>query len=79
MIPTEEYLERIGKVQQEMQERNLDLLVTYSSECESANSRYLADFWPFFDFDGVAIPVEGEAVLLTGGPESLEFASDFRR
>jgi Xaa-Pro aminopeptidase len=77
MIPKEEYLERIGKVQQEMKERNLDLLVTYSSECESANSRYLADFWPFFDFDGVAIPVEGEAVLLTGGPESLDFAQRF--
>lgn len=79
MIPKEEYLERIRKVQQEMKKKNLDLLVTYSSECESANSRYLADFLPFFDFAGVAIPASGEAVLLTGGPESLEFARRFSK
>ena len=79
MIPKEEYSKRIENIQQEMKEKKLDLIVTYSCECESANSRYLADFWPFFDFAGVAIPAEGEAVLLTGGPESLEFAERFSK
>ena len=79
MIPKEEYRQRVEKVQEEMRKRELDLIVTYSSECESANSRYLADFWPFFDFSGVVIPVEGEAILLTGGPESLEFAKQFSK
>ncbi len=79
MIPREEYRQRIEKVQEEMGKAKLDLIVTYSSECESANSRYLTDFWPFFDFSGVAIPVDGEAVLLTGGPESLVFARQFSK
>ena len=79
MIPREEYRQRIEKIQEEMRRAKLDLIVTYSSECESANSRYLTDFWPFFDFSGVAIPVNGEAVLLTGGPESLLFARQFSK
>jgi Xaa-Pro aminopeptidase len=79
MIPKEEYRKRIENVQKEMKDRGLDLIVVYSSECESANSRYLADFWPFFDFAGAAIPAEGEALLLTGGPESLEFAEKFSK
>lgn len=74
MIPKEEYRKRIENVQKEMKESGLDLIVVYSSECESANSRYLADFWPFFDFAGATIPAEGEARFITGGPESLEFA-----
>jgi len=78
-IPDLEYAERIKRVQERMVKDDLDLLVVYSSECESANVRYLADFWPTFDFAGVLIPREGEAVLLTGGPESLDFAKKFSR
>ena len=33
-----------------MQKANLDVIVTYSSESEASSSRYLAGFWPFFDF-----------------------------
>ena len=39
-----------------MAQANLDVLMTYSSESEPASSRYLADFWPFFDFAGVVVP-----------------------
>jgi Xaa-Pro aminopeptidase len=78
-IPDSEYKERIKKVQERMVKDDIDLLVVYSSECESANVRYLADFWPTFDFAGVLVPREGEAALLTGGPESLEFARKFSR
>ena len=52
-------------------------MVGYGCECESTTIRYLAGFWPFFDFAGIIVPVRGKAVLLTGGPESLEFAKTF--
>ena len=43
-----------------MDRANLDVLITYSSESEPASSRYLADFWPFFDFAGVVVPRRGQ-------------------
>jgi Xaa-Pro aminopeptidase len=64
-------------VQEELQRRGIDVLLGYSSENESATSRYFTGFWPFFDFAIVVIPSEGKAVLVTGGPESLEFAQEF--
>lgn len=76
-LPKSEFQRRISSVQKEMKKKNLDVLVTYSSENESASSRYLTDFWPFFDFAGVIIPAEGEAALVTGGPESYDFAKRF--
>jgi Xaa-Pro aminopeptidase len=79
MIPDSDYERRIARLQEEMGKANLDVLVTYSSESESASSRYLADFWPFFDFAGVVVPREGAAALITGGPESFEFAKQFSR
>lgn len=74
-----EYQRRIARVQEELRAEGLDVLVGYSSECESATSRYLAGFWPFFDFAAVIVPAEGEAALVTGGPESLEFAKSFSK
>jgi Xaa-Pro aminopeptidase len=79
MIPDSDYERRIARLQEEMGKANLDVLVTYSSESESASSRYLADFWPFFDFAAVVVPREGTAALITGGPESFEFAKQFSR
>ena len=79
MIPDSDYERRIARLQEEMDKADLDVLVTYSSESESASSRYLADFWPFFDFAGVMVPREGPPALITGGPESFEFAKQFSR
>lgn len=79
MIPDSDYERRIARLQEEMAKADLDVLVTYSSESEPASSRYLADFWPFFDFAGVVVPREGPAALITGGPESFEFARQFSR
>jgi Xaa-Pro aminopeptidase len=78
-LPVSEYEGRIARLQAEMAKAGLDAFVTYSSESESAFSRYLAGFWPFFDFCSVVIPAKGRAVLVTGGPESFEFASRFAR
>jgi len=79
MIPDSDYECRIARLQKEMAKDDLDVLLTYSSESEPASSRYLADFWPFFDFAGVIVPREGDPALVTGGPESFEFASQFSR
>ena len=76
-IPKTEYNGRIKKVQEEMSNRKLDIILTHSCECESASVRYLSNFWPVFDFAGVLIPREGEPILLTGGPESYDFAKQF--
>lgn len=76
-LPDGEYAKRIEKLQKELKKEELDVFVSYSSETESAASRYLAGFWPFFDFAGVIVPAEGKAVLVTGGPESYEFAKGF--
>jgi Xaa-Pro aminopeptidase len=79
IIPDADFASRITRLQAELQQAGLDALVTYSSESEPASSRYLADFWPFFDFAGVVVPCEGAPALVTGGPESYEFARQFSR
>ena len=78
-IPASEYARRVTGVQEGLKVAGLDVLVGYSNECESGTTRYLAGFWPFFDFAAVVVPAEGKAALVTGGPESLEFAKAFSR
>ncbi|MGM0365850.1 MAG: M24 family metallopeptidase [Actinomycetota bacterium] len=78
-LPASVYSDRIKRLQEKLQEQGLDLFVGYSSECESATSRYLTGFWPFFDFAAVLVPARGNAALVTGGPESYEFAKSFAR
>ncbi len=76
-LPASEYDRRVKGVQSELRREGIDVLIGYSSECESASSRFFTGFWPFFDFAVVVIPAKGDAVLVTGGPESLEFAREF--
>lgn len=78
-LPDSVYSSRINRLQKKLKENNIDLFIGYSSECESATTRYLTGFWPFFDFDMVLVPVEGRAALVTGGPESYEFAKSFAK
>ena len=78
-LPVSEYERRIRRLQGELKAAELDVFVGYSSECESATSRFLTGFWPFFDFSSVVVPAEGEAVLVTGGPESFAFAQEFSK
>ena len=37
----------------------------------------LTNFWAVFDFVGVLVPAVGKPILLTGGPESYDFAVQF--
>ncbi len=78
-ISDQDFQNRIASLQEEMERRDIDLFVGYASESEPAVTRYLADFAPFFDFAGVIVPREGEAALITGGPESYEMAVQFSR
>ncbi len=79
MIPDSDYRDRIKRLQEVLVQADIDVLITYSSESEAASSRYLAAFWPFFDFAGIIVPRQGEPALVTGGPESYEFAKQFSR
>lgn len=78
-IPRGEYDQRIANVQKEMIRREIDVLIVHACECESANVRYLTNFWAVFDFVGILLPREGKPILLTGGPESYDFAKEFAR
>lgn len=76
-IHRSEYEQRIRNVQDAMGAQNLDLLITHACGCESATVRYLTNFWAVFDFAGVLVPREGPPIMLTGGPESYDFARQF--
>ncbi|HBR02477.1 MAG TPA: hypothetical protein DD738_07690 [Ruminiclostridium sp.] len=76
-ISKEEYSQRIEKLQKRMQADGIDIVLTHACECESANVRYLSGFWAVFDFVGILVPREGHPILLTGGPESYDFAVQF--
>ena len=78
-LPSAEYAKRVGKLQIELKRAGLDCLVGYSSESEPGATRYLAGFWPFFDFAAIVVPAQGQALLVTGGPESFEFARRFSK
>lgn len=76
-IPRSEYDERIKKVQAMLEKNDIDILITHACGCESATVRYLTNFWAVFDFVGVIVPRVGKPILLTGGPESYDFAVQF--
>lgn len=76
-LARQEYTDRIARIQEGMRRKGLDLLIAHACECESATVRYLTNFWAVFDFVGVLVPATGKPILLTGGPESYDFAVKF--
>ena len=78
-IPRSEYDNRVQRVQATMREKDIDVYIIHACECESANVRYLTDFWAVFDFVGVVVPREGKPIFLTGGPESYDYAKKFAK
>ena len=75
-LPKEEYDARISRIQEAMKKEDIDVLIVHRCECESQNIRYIADVWTVFDFIGGVIPKEGDAILLTGGPESYDLVKE---
>jgi Xaa-Pro aminopeptidase len=72
-IPLIEREDRIKKIQNELNKRNLDAYLVHSTESDFANVLYLSNHWPAFETAGVIIPKEGEPVLLIG-PEAKSYA-----
>lgn len=73
-ISEQEFKERLTRTQKAMKEQNLDLLLCFADEAEPQFVRYYSNFWPSFEFAGILIPQEGEAVLIIG-PESETYAN----
>lgn len=73
-----EFAERARHLQGIVAEQALDVLVVNASESDSAPVRYLSDYWPAFEFAGVAVPPSGPLTLLIG-PESEAYAVDRSR
>ena len=72
-ISSNEFKERMKKVQDGIKARGLDGVIVHSDEADFGNVRYLSDYWPIFETAGIFIPDEGEPILLIG-PESEDFA-----
>ena len=65
---------RIEAAREVARRNGLDAVMVFSTECEPAQVRYFADYWPSFETAAVLIPAKGEPALLIG-PESLTYAS----
>ena len=65
---------RIDAAREIVKRNRLDAIMVFSTECEPAQVRYFADYWPSFETAAVLIPAKGEPALLIG-PESLTYAS----
>lgn len=65
--------ERIKKVREVLEKKNLDFAFVYYDEFNLANAWYLTSWCPQFESGAVLIPKEGTPMIL-GGPESEPFA-----
>lgn len=78
VIPDLEFIARVKRTQELMQQQGVDILLAYGNEAEPQFQRYFSDYWPSFESAGVMFASKGEPVLLIG-PESLTFANDRSR
>jgi len=74
-IPITEYEERIKKIQDILNKRDIDVLVVFGSDSEPQNLIYLSNYWPQFETASVVIPRDGSPALVIG-PEAKTFAQD---
>ena len=65
---------RIENAREVAKKNKLDAIMVFSTECEPAQVRYFADYWPSFETAAVLIPAKGEPALLIG-PESRTYAA----
>ena len=74
ILKDSDFKDRIEAAREIARRNKLDALMVFSTECEPAQVRYFADYWPSFETAAVLIPAKGEAALLIG-PVSLTYAS----
>lgn len=74
-IPREEFVGRICRAQELMDERGLDALMVYGDEYRKEQLRYVCNFWPIFERGACFIPKRGEPIL-AGAPEGEKYARE---
>ena len=74
ILKSTDFANRLEAARAIVSRNGLDAILVFSTECEPAQVRYFADYWPSFETAAVLIPAKGEAALLIG-PESLTYAS----
>jgi len=74
-IPKSEFEERVRKVQDAMENEQLDGLFVFGDEYRRENLRYLSNFWPIFERGACCIGRKGEPIL-AGAPEGAMYARE---
>jgi Xaa-Pro aminopeptidase len=74
-IPKSEYAQRIEKVRNLMQTKDVDAVFVYHDELRMYNGCYLTGYWPTIESGAVLVPREGQPLLL-GGPEASPYAKE---
>ncbi|OHB57805.1 MAG: hypothetical protein A2Y12_17260 [Planctomycetes bacterium GWF2_42_9] len=73
IISKEEFALRIEKIQQALEQRNIDALLVYGDEYRKENLRYVCNFWPIFERGACFIPKKGKPIF-AGAPEGEFYA-----
>ena len=68
VIPRSEFVERIRRIQDALEQEKLDGLMVYGDEYRRENLRYVANYWPIFERGACFIPRTGDPIL-AGAPE----------
>ncbi|MBM3705692.1 MAG: aminopeptidase P family protein [Actinobacteria bacterium] len=74
-IPKKEYEERVVRLQDEMDRRNIDLGIAYSSPIVPGDVFYLSGYDPHLEISA-AIIISRTKMIVIGGPESVEYARE---
>ena len=74
ILSQKDFDQRLEAAREIVKRNHLDALVVFSTECEPAQVRYFADYWPSFETAAVLIPAKGDPALIIG-PESLTYAT----
>ena len=74
-IPRKEYEERIENLRNEMERRNIDLGIAYSSPIVPGDVFYLSGYDPHLEISA-AIIISRSKMIVLGGPESVECARE---
>jgi Xaa-Pro aminopeptidase len=70
-----EFSQRISRIREEMDRRNLAAVMVYGDEYRKENLRYVSNFWPLFERAAAFIGKNGEPVV-AGAPEGERLAAE---
>ena len=77
-IPDSEFQDRVKRLQQKMEEKNLEVIFAFSDEYNLAPVRYFTDYWPALEKAAVLVSQEGKLLLLVA-PEGEPLARETSR